>query len=525
MNKRNVFWENKMLFYMKRILNISVVLALAIVILAGCGGKKETGTTSADSQYKDTLVVVIDREPTTMYPPEQADPGSNCVLLVYNQFITTDGPFREDIIGEIAQRWEYLDDITIRFFLVDNAYFSNGEKLTAEDVKFSLLNANADPFVQMYGQISKIDIVDDTTIDITTTEPNAAFLRNLAATRSASIINKKHFEAVGREGYARNPLGTGPYVMESWTTGQEMVLKAREDYQSIGKRTKGATPAIIVRFILEASSRSMVMETGEADVLIGPDMTDLDRLEGLGLTVLRQASNVIAQVNVNAGGLPDIKIREALAWAIDYPALVDAVYGDMATVADSFLTPLMLGHAKDWDVTYNPEKAKQLVAESKTPNGTNLELIVWNTPETMQLAEILQFYWREVGINVNIITGNTGPIRDQFFAGDYQIYPTTHSWGEVNRATNNYALRPTSFNIPDPYNSQIIDLWNKGLRETIDQNKRVGYYTELLGIVKNQWVTIPLAFLNIAKVTSDKVEGIMPSPGTEVNLWQIKVRK
>lgn len=506
---------------MRKMFFLMSLIVLTAVFFGSC---RQQGA-AAVGGYRDTMVVIMHMEPVTMYPPEQPDPGSTIVRLIYGQLITRSSCPNYEVVPEIAYRWEHLDDTTIRFFLVNNAYFSNGERVTAEDVQFSLMNANADPFVQFFGQIDRVEIIDPFTIDVHKTGPNAAFMANLSFTRGAAVLSKRHYQEVGgRTGLARNPLGSGPYVLESWVSGQEIVLRRRDDYQGIGPHAPaGATERIIFRFIPEASSRSMAIETGAADIILNPDLTDLDRLESLGFVIERNLSWQISQVNVNAAGIPDIRIREALAWAIDYEALVDAVWGDMAVVADSFVTPYMLSYTNNWNVYYNPDRARQLVAQSNSPGGITLDMIVWNLPENLQIAEILQFFWRQVGINVNVLPGATGPVRDQFFAGTYQIYPTNHTWGEINRALNNYALRPTTFNIPQPYLTQVQDLWHRGLQE-LNEARRVEIYQDLMTLIKSQWVTIPLAFRNIAYVTTDRVEGFFPSPGNQPNLMGVRVR-
>ncbi|MCL2231770.1 MAG: ABC transporter substrate-binding protein [Treponema sp.] len=508
---------------MKKTTFLAVLLVAAIaMVFVSCGGGDRGGVTAEG--YRDTMVVVIHMEPVTMYPPEQPDPGSVIVRLIYSQLVTRSSCNEYKVVPEVAYRWEHLNDTTIRFFLVDNVYFSNGENLTAYDVQFSLMNANANPFVQIFGSIERVEVVGPHIVDVYLTGANAAFMANLSFTRASAILNKRHAQAVGREGLIRNPLGSGPYVLERWTSGQEIVLARRDCYPGVGPHApQGGTERIIFRFIPEASSRSMALETGEADIVINPDLNDLDRLASLGFVVETNLSWMISQVNINAAGIPDIRIREALAWAIDREALVEAVFGDMATVATSFVTPYMLGHYNNWNVYYNPDRARQLVAQSNTPGGTTLDMIVWNLPENLMVAEILQFYWRQVGIDVNVLPGATGPVRDQFFAGTYQIYPTNHTWGEINRALHSYVLRPTTYNLPEPYLSRVSDLWHRGLEE-MNEARRIELYREMMQVIKSQWVTIPLAFRNIAYVTTNRVDGFFASPGQQPNLMGVRVR-
>jgi len=510
---------------MKRLLSISLVLTLAMIILAGCGGKKETPTAASGSavEYRDTLNVVFEAEPSTLFPNDTSEIwGATIMRLIYNTIIYRTNDDKQEFCSEIAKSWEYLNDTTIRFHLNDNIYWSNGEKLTADDVQFSMTIANANPKVHYYGQLEKVEIVDPLTVDVYTKGPNAALLSNFTQARS-SIINKKRYEEVGMAAYGRNPLGTGPYVMESWKAGESIVLKARNDYWN----GKGATPTIICRFVTESANRSVEMETGQADLITNPDFNDLDRLADLGFNVVSNVSYLISQVSINNKGVPDIKIRQALAYAIDYQSLVDAVYGKMATVADGLVPNLMTGYLKNWDVKYDPAKARQLISESRTPNGLTLEVMTTNLTENLQLAEILQYYWRQVGITVNVTQAAQAQIRERSDSGNYQVYPNFSNWatGDPSRALSGFSgARPETYNLPDNVTKELADIWNQALAE-IDPVKRVEVYRLLQEKIKEQWVFFPLAHKKLAYVINKNVVDFYPSPTGSPELMMVRVKK
>jgi peptide/nickel transport system substrate-binding protein len=428
----------------------------------------------------------------------------------------------QEFVPEVATKWEYLNDTTIRFYLRDDITFSNGDKLTAEDVKFTLDLGNVSSKVHYFGQLDKTEVVDDYTIDVYTKTPNAALFSNFAEGRS-SIISKKYYEEVGMTEYARKPIGSGPYVMAEWVSGNSITLKARDDYWG----SKGATPTIYCTFVTEPANRSIELETGAVDIITTPDFNDLERLAGLGFKVMDNKSYLISQISVNHSKIPDVKVRQALAYAIDYPALVDAVYGNMATVADGLLPNLMIGYVKNWDVKYDPEKAKQLLAEAGYANGLDLEVLVVNLQESVELAEILQFYWRQIGINVRITQGAQAPIRERADSGDYQVYPNFSNWatGDPSRATSAHnGLKPEMYGYPDNVVRELADYWTRCVAE-VDVPKRIELYKEFQEKIKEQWVFIPLAHKRLAYVISDKVEGFYPAPSGSPELWMVKVKK
>ncbi|QQO08831.1 ABC transporter substrate-binding protein [Breznakiella homolactica] len=511
---------------MKRMVPVFLILGLAAMMFTSCSGSKDTPSASSGAggaQYKDTLNVVIESEPSTLFPYDQNEFYTETIIkLIYDTLIYRTNDDKWEFTSEVAKSWEYIADNQVRFHLNDNIYFSNGEKMTAEDVKFSLETANTFTRVLFYKQLDKVEVVDDLTVDVYTFGPNPALFSNLAHPRS-SLISKKYYEEVGKEGYARKPVGSGPYTLANWNTGIAIDVKARDNYW----RGTPGTPNIHFSFVPEAASRSVEMETGAADIVTSPDYNDLDRMTGLGFEVVAKKSARIAGVFVNYGNVPDLKIRQALAYAIDYPAVVEAVYGNMATVADGIFPNTVPGYEKNWTISYNLEKAKQLVAESRTPRGLSLEVMSYDQTETSQLAEILQFYWKQIGIDVKISQNSFATVQKRQSAGDYQLYPMASQYGTLDpsRATYQFDGKiPTMLNLPPEINAEFKSYWDRGATE-IDLTKRLAIYKEYQEKIVEQVVYIPIAHKMIAYITSKNVEGFYGAPGGITTLWQVKVKK
>jgi peptide/nickel transport system substrate-binding protein len=235
----------------------------------------------------------------------------------------------------------------------------------------------------------------------------------------------------------------------------------------------------------------------------------------------------MTEVHVNVATVPDIKIRQALAYAIDYEAVTDAVFGlKYAEVAKGLVPSMMAGgYIENWTVKYDPEKAKQLVKESGSPNGITLEAIVSNESERVALGEILQYYWRQVGINVNVNTGAFAPIRDRFYRADYQINPEWNQWshGDICRPLHYWRYFP-SFGIPEPDNTKIQELYDLGY-ETLDPVKRAKVYEEMQDLILKWWCFFPICTRAWLYVTSPKVEGFFGTPMVNPMLMMVKVKK
>ena len=511
---------------MKRVFKVLMLLALvlAMLMLTGCGDR----TPGARGEgYRDTLVVIIDAEPSTLFPHETLELHGMFVLRkIFNQLVARTNDEAQTIIPEVAERWEFLDATTIRFWLRDNIYFSNGDRMTAEDVQFSLELANRNPRVHFAGQLDRVDIICCHIVDVHTAYPTAALFSSMSSPRSGSIISRRHFEEVGVAGYARNPIGTGPYKLVEWIAGDRIVLRAREEYTTVGQSPPGLTPYLVFRFVPEPLARSVELETGAADIIMTPDFNDLDRLESLGFVIAPTRSYMITQADINTAAVPDIRIRQALAYAINYPALVDAIFGNMGTVAEGFLPAIMPGFTPDWNVRYNPERARQLVAEANIPGGVNLDMVVSNFGEDIQLAEVLQFFWRQAGINVNLIVGANAYILDRFFNGNFAIRAHTYSWGtgDPSRASFHYSIQPRIHNLSPADFREIDAIYQEALAEVFDEERRWDLYRQLYEVVARHWITIPIANRKIAYALSPNVTGFVASPTTRPDLMFVRVR-
>ncbi|GHV36497.1 diguanylate phosphodiesterase [Spirochaetia bacterium] len=513
---------------MKGLLRSSLVLALVMLALAGCSGKKESAG-SVSSEYADTLRVCLEGEPSTLFPHESApDPNITVERQIFNLLLYRTNDMRQEFIGEIAESWEQINDLTMRFHLRDDVYFSNGEKCTAEDVKFSLELGNTNSHVHYVNQLERVDVIDPLTVDVVTKQPNPVLLYHISMVRGGSIMPKKYYESVGgMDGFARAPIGTGPYVLESWKSGQSITLKARTDYKQLGDATPGATPTIIFTFNTDMSSRTLEIETGNTDVILIPDTRDLDRLAGLGFKVETSPSYQMTSVALNVQNVPDEKIRQAMAYAIDYDAVTDVVFGKKyAKVATGIVPEIMKsGYVENWNVKYDPEKAKQLVKESGHPNGITLQALVSNASERVQMAEILQNQWRQVGINVNVTTGADATIKDNFYRGTFEVFPDMNQWshGDVCRPLHFWRYFP-AFGIPEPDATKINELYDLGY-ETLDPVERLKVYDQMQQLILKYWAFFPICTKAWCYVTSPKVEGFFPTPMVNPMFMMVKVKK
>ena len=530
----------------KRIVSLLLSAAMIAILMAGCGGNKNAAAAdepaattqpviaandanisddavirAQGNELADTLKVVLKAEPSNLLPFANTEIYAATVeRCLFNTLVTRDT--NQEFVGELAKSWEYVDDVTVRFHLNEGITFSDGTELTAEDVAFSIMMNNESSKSVIYGVIADCKVVDHYTVDIITTSANAALFSNLAIART-SIISKAYYEKVGPDEYGRNPIGSGPMVIDEWVTGNSISLKVRDDYWA----ERPSYDNLVIKFVTESANRSIELETDEVDILIDPEPNDLNRLAEEGYNVIANASYSISQFKVNAANVPDENIRKALAYAVDYDALVDAVYADTAVTAKGLFPLIMLGYEENFDISYDPDLAKELVASSGNPNP-ELEVIVSSDTELSTIAETLQYYWRQAGITVNIHQADQASIRERATAGDFDIYIDNSNWstGDPSRCTSifNYASGKGTFGLPEEVAVKCQEYWDAGLA-AIDEKERVKIYSEYQQFINEQLVFFPLAHKKIVYVTNSKVDNFYANPNGSPDLKDVVIYK
>ena len=508
--------------------SLFLAVLLAVSTLAGCSGKKsETavppdsgtksesaaeGTQAAGASVKDEVIAVLKGEPSNI------DPHGNTELVamttqvqIFETLIKKDD--KGEIIPGLAKSWEQVDDKTIRFKLRDNVYFHNGEKLTAEDVAFSIKRATEKPssasiFASFDAANTKA--VDELTVDVATKAPFAAVFNYLTSTRG-EILSKKAVEEMGDDQFGRNPVGTGPFMFDNWVSGTSITLKRNDNYWG----EKPAYNKLTLKFITETANRALEIEAGNADIVLDPDTGDLDRLaETKGLKVISGDSYGMSYIvfSMDDKVLSDVKLRQALSLALDLDALVESVYGNYATVNESVMPATVFSYKSQGKHEYNVEKAKQLLAEAGFADGLTIELNLPNGAEQQNIGVIAQSMWKEIGVTANIATASLSEIIAAGRRGDNQVAITaaTYSTGDPGHALSDFDTRSDGFF--RPVDKKIDELLDKG-GAAYDQGERAKIYEELQDYIYHQYYMIGVANKTVNYVITDKVNNFYCDPG------------
>ena len=353
----------------------------------------------------DTLTIAQGVDATTLDPVNhQETPTGNVTSNIFDNFYRRlpDGSYQPWLGTAKA-----LDDLNWELTVKPGIRFHDGEELTAEVIKFNF-DRLLDPkkplkYSTYFKPIDRVEVTGRYTLKIHTKKPFPLFLTRLTY---FWVVPKKYIEEKGAGYFANHPVGTGPYKFVKWVKDQEIDLVANPDYWA----GKPKVPRVVFRPIPEASSRVAELLTGGVDIITNLAPEAVPTVNGSGVAEARSVPsirNIFVVLDVKGRGpLHDPKVRLALNYAIDKEAIVKHVLGGFGVPVGCPLNPYIFGYDKDLckPFPYDPEKAKQLLAEAGYPNGFSFTM---SAPSgrylnDRQVAEAIVGQLKKVGVKVDL---------------------------------------------------------------------------------------------------------------------------
>lgn len=458
-------------------LTLSTVLALA-----GCGGAKTAqtpATTPAAQSGPSQVTVVLDGDPPSLNPNFTG--SSNVTQLTANIF---DPLFQRNGQGEIepglATKWENPQPDTWVITLRKDVTFHNGDKLTAADVVYSieriLDEKNNSTQRGTYSFISKATAEDEQTVKIVTKGPYPPFLSRMS---DLLIVPKAYIEKVGAEEFSRKPIGTGPYQFTDWQSGQQLTLTAYDKYWA----GKASVEKVVWRVIPEATTQIQELRAGGVDLVAGvqPDQIPaLKKESSITIKTTPITRTMMLPIDNTVKPLDDVRVRQALNYAIDKQAIIDNVLNGLGTPLKGILPEMAFGHNPDQKAyPYDPAKAKQLLAEAGYPNGFTVEYKATNSkvPNAKQIAEAIRGYWEEIGVKTEFTFYQE--VAPWLAAWPDKVKPLPmSSWGGGFDADFYYYPIVRSGNVYAVFTTPELDAMIDKARSISDQNERLSIYHE-----------------------------------------------
>lgn len=497
----------------KKCLAMVLAIAMCVMGITGCGGKSSTpesnepnGTAeeaanAAELEVDSSLDVQTSKDTLTIAMP--SDPGT--IDMHYSTAYDYVAPFVINhlliqqydennmvlpAVGDESLASEYAfdeDDMGITFTLRDGVKFSNGYEMTGEDVAFSIRLCSDQSYYTMV-DFDGIE-ADGNTVHVPLLKKDANALYNIGAT--IPIYSEKYYEELNDEAefFSTSAVGTGPYKIVEWVGGDYLDLEANESYFAGAPVIKN----LRIRFITDASVAYMELQNGGVDIVQQPNWTDVESvLSGSesGITCWEESSAYMLQLGMNcSGALSDLKLRQAVVYAINKEELAAGAFlgsGENSYCLVSESLPGTIDYADSWPYGYDPEKAKELLAEAGyEPGELTLTCIVGagGGPRT-DAAQMIGGYLEAIGITLEIkevdIATYASTITDQPETWDFWLRnfgsgignaPSAHDYFGQNVSMNCFIDKQDS-------SEEMLELAS-AMGETMDDAEREEVFAEL----------------------------------------------
>ncbi|KAB2336692.1 ABC transporter substrate-binding protein [Cytobacillus depressus] len=494
---------------MKRNFFYAIMLSIMLII-TGC----TTTTSKSEGSKEEKNILNISVGPDMLTWDIHNHTNTSTEVIHVNVF---DYLLMRDTEGEIkphlAKSWEKVDDTTYQFELNNGVKFHNGDELTSEDVKFTLERVAKDETLRSYGDfksIKEVKIIDDYNFQIVTNEPDPMFLSRISR-QASGILPKKYIEEKGWDEFLKSPIGSGPYKFKEWKKDNQIVLEKNEDY--FGKSSDW--DEVVFRAIPEDSTRVAELLTDNIDLIANVPPSDWKRVnDSENNTIVTGPSNRTYMLFIRTQKdwpTSDLKVRQAIDYAIDDQALIDSLLDGKGTPTLTRINPGNLGFEESLYNKYNydVERSKELLAESGFKDGLTIELS-GPTGRYIKDREILQMVagmLEAVGIKteMNIQKWSTfsEAIDQQKFKDGYLI-ALGSSFFDSGQSLDYYGSERAS--TINGYSNETVDQLLKEAKVSLDENERTQKYQEVQKIASQELPIIPLFQIDQFFGASKKIE-------------------
>lgn len=489
-----------------------VVLSFVLILsmfMTGCGGEAQN---TVSSGKKDSLIYVLDGEPKTLDPSKTADQLAYTVVYQVHDYLIDrlpDGTLKPGL----AESWTYSNDGTeITFNIKENVKFHNGDILTAEDVAFSLNTAIQSPQTsRITSPMVSASVIGENQVLLKLKHPFGA-IEYCLANPQMGIVNKAEYEK-DPEAYARHPIGTGSYKFVEWKTGNEIILKAFDDYY----KEKAPIENITFRIMLDSDTALISLENGEVDYVFDVPNTGIQRIKdnsNLKYYVADAASTCYIVLNNKHEILSNKKVRQAIAHAVDKDALIAGAVEGYGNPAETPISTSAFGFPKDFkNREFDLDKAKQLLTEAGYPDGFKIVFTATETLNFKRPGEILQDQLRKIGIELEIKDVEFSVYLDDVISGNNYEMAVTEQSTAYPDADHIYSLYHSSMinvgrNFVQVENDKLDALLDAG-RTSRDPEERKQIYADICELWIEECITVPTYSLQTDVAAHKDLKGIV----------------
>lgn len=431
---------------------------------------------------------------------------------------------------DLATEWSISDDgLQYTFTLREGVRWHRGYgEVTADDIVRHFERV-LDPTVASPHRSTVTGIADvwsegDYTVIFRLHEPDAFFLYRIAL-NAGLISNPQAVEDFG-EDYGRNPVSAGPYVFKEWIPGQYALLEANPDYYGGEPKTK------YVRFlhISDESARQIALETGQIDVFwnaTDPIMVDMfERNPNLDVHSIVATNLVGPFINMKMKPFDDVRVRQAMAYAIDYEGIAQGIRGGLATKPTSHIPEGLFGSTDDVpQYEYDPAKARQLLAEAGYPNGFSTSVAVLNSGYTPDMFAVIQANFLDVGINLRIDLQDPPTWGETLMTGNAPLAVLLHTSTNPDHLLTRFFYGPSC--VPNGSNFACWDGADDliiAARAELDDEKRAEMYKEIQRRLAEDVPLIPVLSNMQIDIVSKRVQNYVKGLIFDADLREVELQ-
>jgi peptide/nickel transport system substrate-binding protein len=462
--------------------------------------------------------MTIEFSPTNLDPRVGLDAQSERIDgLLFENLVARDEHL--SVRPELAERWETPDPRTYVFHLHAGGKFCNGQPLTSRDVKWSfdsLLQGNVrSTKAATYRFVDHIDAPDDHTVVFHLKEPWAELLWNVA-NPGMGIVPYGSADEV-----SRSPIGSGPFRFVSADQDRDVVIERNDNYWGQKARVQR------VRFIVvpDATTRALELRKGSADIVanaLTPD-TEIALERDTRLRVLRGPGTRLGYMGFNLRDpiLKDVRVRQAIAYAIDRQPLIHYLWRDSARLASSVLPPESWAYYSGVrQYSFDPVRARQLLDEAgfAEKNGARFHIVMKTSTEesSRAMAAVFQQQLREVGIALDIRSFEPATFLSDITHGEFQMYSLRWLGANEDPDFFEYAFHSARI-IPNGANRQYysnprVDALIDKARTEFGQNSRKQDYAQIQQILAQDLPYVNLWYFDNVMVFSKRLSNVQLNP-------------
>jgi len=445
-----------------------------------------------------TLVVALQNDTKSLDPTFRINFSEGPPLyLIFNTLVGLAPDFT--IIPELAEHWETSSDgKTLTLFLRGEVKFHDGTAFDAKVAKWNIerrldekVHSPSRP--QLLEMVASVEAPSDATL-VFNLKSSSPSLLGMLAQREGCMISPQAVEKYGAD-FGQNPVGTGPFVFKSWTQGQQIVVEKNREYWEPGKPYLDGVTIMLMSNSAVGIPRLLTRELDFASALSPLDVRALTQARDIALSPSPGSRWMSLQMRVDRPPFDNIKLRQAMAYAINRKHMVDIITNGKAPVAEGFTPPGLWWYDPNLkSYPYDPDKSKALIAELGSLAQAEMQLATQPVPIYQQVTQLAQEQLKAVGLKVNIVPVSMNDWYPMLIQGAISFLPIRWTQRPDPDGLFTYLFDSKSSGNSSRYKNPEVDQLLAEARSITDQSARIPLYFQAQELMTHDLPYIPLFF-------------------------------